>query len=111
MARPRLAPDERRDEQLPPVRLTAAERVFIEHQAAAARLSVSDYARRRLMGHRVAPARAAADDRLILELNRVGVNLNPIARALNTDRPERADLSDMLDELKRVLSRVAADGS
>ena len=110
MARPKLAPDERRDERLSGLRLTAAERAFIEQQAARAGMDWPDYARRRLLGHRVAAARTVADDRAIIEINRVGVLLNQIARSLHTDRPERASLADVLDELKRVLAKVAADG-
>lgn len=108
MARPRLAPAERRDAQLPPLRVTAAELDFISRQAEAARLPLSDYARRRLLGQRVAPARSAADDRLLIELNRAGVNLNQIARALNSDRPERAELADVLDDFRRVLALIMA---
>lgn len=112
MARPKKAPDEKRSEQLPPLRVTAAERVFIEEQAAIAGLdSVSDFIRRRALGRRVEPARSAADDALLVELNRVGVNLNQIARALNSDRPERAELSDALATLQDVLAKVAANGS
>jgi len=111
MSRPRKAPGERRDVQLPPVRVTAAERAFIEAQAAAAGVDSSEYMRRRALGETVAPARSPADDRLILEINRVGVNLNQIARSLNSDRPERADLAVALAHLEGVLSKVAADGS
>lgn len=110
MARPRKAEDERRTTQLPPVRMTEAERVHVEDQAARAGLPVSDFARRVVLGYRVAPARSAADDRLLLELNRIGVNMNQIARNLNSDRPENIDLSEVLAELKRVLAVAAADG-
>lgn len=108
MARPRLAPAERRDVQLPPVRVTAAELDFIARQADAARLPLSDYARRRLLGQRVIPARSAADDRLVMELNRAGVNLNQIARAMNSDRPERIELADALADFRRVLALIMA---
>ncbi len=110
MARPRKPPDERRDAQLPPVRVTAAERVFIEEQAAIAGVAPSEFVRRRALGRRIAPAPSAANDRLLLEINRVGVNLNQIARSLNSDRPERADLFEALAELRRVLGLVVAHG-
>lgn len=106
--RPKLAPDERRDERLSGLRLTVAERVFVEEQAAAAGLGVSEYARRRLLGHTVAPARTVADDRLLMELNAIGNLLNQIARALHTDRPERADLSAALDEWRHIAAALAA---
>lgn len=109
MARPLKAPDERRDERLPAPRVTAAELGHVEAQAAAAGLALAEYVRRGVLGQRVAPARTAADDRLLLELNRVGVNLNQIARALNSDRPEQGDLTATLAELRAVLARAAAD--
>jgi Bacterial mobilisation protein (MobC) len=110
MARPRKAPAERRDVRIAP-RLTAAELDFIEAQAAAAGIDPAEYARRRMLGRRVAAARSAADDRLILELNRVGVNLNQIARAVNMDRDLDADFCAVLAELRTVLERVAGRGS
>jgi len=108
MARPLKAPDERRDERLPAPRVTAAELGHVEAQAAAAGLALAEYVRRSVLGQRVGPARTAADDRLLLELNRVGVNLNQIARALNSDRPEQGDLAATLAELRAVLARAAA---
>ena len=106
MARPPKAPDERRDARLPGPRLTAAELLHVETQAAAAGVGLAEYVRRCVLGRRVDPARPVADDRLLLELNRAGVNLNQIARALNADRPERADLAATLAELRDVLARV-----
>lgn len=96
MARPKMAPDERRDAQVPPLRVTAAELHHVEEQAAAAGLSLSDYCRRVLLAQRVQPRRSQTDAAALLELNRIGVNLNQIARALNADRPERADLAEAL---------------
>jgi hypothetical protein len=107
MARPLKAPDERRDERLPAPRVTAAELGHVEAQAAAAGVALAEYVRRGVLGQRVAPARTAADDRLLLELNRVGVNLNQIARSLNSDRPERADLASALSELRAVVADLA----
>ncbi len=106
--RPRLAPDERKVAQIPPVRCTDAELHFVEAQAAAAGLSLSDYARRRLLGQVVAPAVSVADDRLLMELNAIGNLLNQIARALHTDRPERADLSVAINDFRRITSALAA---
>jgi hypothetical protein len=47
---------------------------------------------------------------LLLELNRIGVNLNQIARALNSDRPERADLAETIAELRPILLALAKAG-
>lgn len=107
MARPQKQPEERRDSWLSPVRVTAAEFAFVAQQAAAAGRDVSDYIRRRALGRRVTPARSIADDRLLMEMNRIGNNLNQIARSLNSDRPERVDLSDTLREFRACLAAVA----
>lgn len=112
MARPKLAPDERRDDRLPGLRLTAAERAFIETQAARAGIPWTDYARRRLLGQTVAPARATTDDRLLIEINRVGVNLNQITARFHMTGDLAEDFRDTLTELRRVMALMtAAHGS
>ena len=82
MARPRLDEQERRARTVG-VRVTAAEAAELRERAQAARLSMGAYLRRRALGQRV---RIAAELRLgaaeLRELNRIGVNLNQMARAL-----------------------------
>ena len=84
MARPRLDDEERRTRTVG-VRVTAAEAAELRERAQAARLSMGAYLRRRALGERV---RMAAELRLgaaeLRELNRIGVNLNQMARALNS---------------------------
>lgn len=84
MARPRLGEEHRRSRTLG-VRLTAEEAAALSEQARASHLSMADYVRRRALGQRV---RVAAERRLgpaeLRELNRIGVNLNQIARLLNS---------------------------
>lgn len=109
MARPRKSEFEKRTAHLPPVRLTDAELVAIADQAKAAGLSVSEYARQRLAGGSVTvrdrrPARSQA--RLLSELNRCGVNLNQVARHLNSGAAMSDDLGIVLAELHRVLTLV-----
>ena len=62
-----------------------AEEAELRERAQAARLSMGAYLRRRALGQRV---RMAAELRLgaaeLRELNRIGVNLNQMARALNS---------------------------
>ena len=60
------------------MRVTATEEAELRERAQAARLSMGAYLRRRALGERV---RIAAELR---ELNRIGVNLNQMARALNS---------------------------
>ena len=84
MARPRLGYEERRRRTVG-VRVTEAEAEELRRRAQAARLSVGSYLRRRALGQRV---RTTAARRLgaaeLRELNRIGVNLNQMARALNS---------------------------
>ncbi|WP_149541481.1 plasmid mobilization protein [Siccirubricoccus phaeus] len=105
--RPKLAPGEGREAQLPPVRLTLAERDHVEAQAAAAGISVAEFTRRAVLGLRVQPRRTETEDRLIVALSRVGNLLNQIARAMHTDRPEHADLQAALDHLRTLLALLA----
>ena len=100
MARPRLDDEERRARTVG-VRVTADEAAELRERAQAARLSMGAYLRRRALGERV---RMAAELRLgaaeLRELNRIGVNLNQMARALNS----RAVSS--LAETQAVVERV-----
>ena len=77
MARPRLGETERRTRTIG-VRVTEVEAEELRERAQAARLSMGAYLRRRALGQRV---RIAAELR---ELNRIGVNLNQMARTLNS---------------------------
>ena len=113
--RPRKAPDEQRTERLSGIALTAAERAFVEAQAARAGVSLMEYCRRRILGHRVAPARSATDARAVAELNRIGVNVAMILRDMNFGRTGLGtDLAETLAELRAVLPKLVAgagDGS
>jgi len=75
MARPKLRPEERSDEQLPNIRVTVAERERVEEKAAAAGMTVTQYIRRAVLKTRIAPKRGSTDQALLVELNRVGTNL------------------------------------
>ncbi len=84
MVRPRKPEAERRSRTIG-VRVTAAEAAEIAERAGAARMTRGGYMRRRALGR---PVREAAVHRLgareRVELHRIGVNLNQIARALNS---------------------------
>ncbi|MDE0073795.1 MAG: plasmid mobilization relaxosome protein MobC [Gammaproteobacteria bacterium] len=84
MARPRKPEAERRNRTIG-VRVTTAEAAEIAERAGAARMTKGGYMRRRALAQ---PVREAAVHRLgakeRVELHRIGVNLNQIARALNS---------------------------
>lgn len=90
-------------------RVTEAERFQIEAAAAAAGVSVSDYARALVATAR--PPRASRDKiaaSVLAELNRVGVNLNQIARHLNRNPAGvPAALSDAIAEVRAAVERLA----
>ncbi len=113
MARPKKQPAEQRDQRFN-LRFTQAELEHVHAQAARAGLSAHEYARRRSLGHIVSPAAASrgADPALISELNRIGVNLNQLARATNMGKEFSGEWDDIALELRRVLNVVmASDGA
>jgi hypothetical protein len=106
MARPTKEPDEKRSKPVP-TRFTVAERVHLGQQAKAAGLTLSEFVRRRALGFVVQPPPARADAALVSELNRIGVNVNQLARSQNADREFRGDWKAIEGEMRRLLAKVA----
>jgi hypothetical protein len=93
------------------LRVTAAERALIEERAAAAGLTLVEYCRRAIFKSRIGPKRGTPQQRLLVELNRVGTNLNQIARHFNAGRDLPPDFPDVLAEIRAAVRKVMADGS
>ncbi len=108
MARPKKTPAERRDGMLC-VRLTNAERAWLDEAAALNGLTAADYMRRRSLGTRLPPTVAGqqAQARLGMAINRCGVNLNQIARHMNAGWGPPPDLSAVIAHLQSLLDTVA----
>lgn len=106
MGRPTKPDDEKRTERLAGLRVTTAERHDIERRAASAGLDVSDFMRQAVFAQQITPRRPAGDGHLLFELNRVGVNLNQIARAVNRGRPVGDDARHVLALLYQVIDKV-----
>ena len=109
MARPRLGESERRTRTIG-VRVTEAEETELRERAQAARLSVGAYLRRRALGQRV---RIAAERRLgaaeLRELNRIGVNLNQMARALNSGAVSLpAETQEVVERVGELVAKLLA---
>jgi hypothetical protein len=106
MARPRKAPEEKRDDVLG-VRLTTAERAEVERHAAAHAISPAEFIRRRTLGYRLPQAAAVQQARASLgaAFNRLGVNLNQIAYKLNSGRQPSA----LEPELQALIDRINAE--
>ena len=109
MARPRLGEKERRTRTVG-VRVTEAEAAELQERAQAARLSMGAYLRRRALGQRV---RSAVERRLgaaeLRELNRIGVNLNQMARALNSGAaPPPAETQEAVERVGELVAKLLA---
>jgi hypothetical protein len=111
MVRPKMLERDARSARLN-LRLLPDERAELDQRAAALGLTPSDYARRLATGSRVAAVTARrADPALVLALNRIGVNLNQIARAANSDGGRFAgfqyqDLAETLVRINQFLDRL-----
>ena len=108
MARPRLGETERRTRTIG-VRVTEVEAEELRERAQAARLSVGAYLRRRGLGQRV---RMAAERRLgaaeLRELNRIGVNLNQMARAMNSGTGAPAETREAVERVGELVAALLA---
>ena len=120
MARPKLRPEDRRDERLPAPRVTATERVEAERKAEAAGVSLSDLGREAYLNAVVTTRRGSTDEAVIVALNRIGVdfsrmcsNLNQITKNNNSGRqlsPEfpfvMEEAASMMAEIKELIAKV-----
>ena len=112
MARP--TKHEKRDRQLN-LKLTRREFDFVCARAAQRALRPVDYARAQLLAERTAHTHAQhghLDPLFLLQLSRLGNNLNQIARRLNgarTSAPE--ELVPLLAEIRSLIRKGAADGA
>ncbi|MEZ6069481.1 MAG: plasmid mobilization relaxosome protein MobC [Pirellulales bacterium] len=70
-------------------------------------MSLAELVRRRALSLPVQPTPSRIDGRLLAELNRIGVNVNQLARSINTDREFRGDWRAIKEELTRLLAAVS----
>ncbi len=105
MARPTKEKHEKRSGMLP-IRLTLAERAFIEEQATKAGTSISGYLRDVALNKKVTPPKSKLDASLLMELNRIGVNLNQLTHAANIGRTDESILRYALEQLVMLMRRV-----
>ena len=110
IGRPKLAADEARNERLPAPRVTAAERQHVELMADRAGVSLAEFCRRAILGQRMPQRRTRDIDRAIVELNRVGVNLNQIAHAVNAGRGLPSDFPEVLAEVQAAVAGLVEGG-
>lgn len=109
MARPKKPDHERRDANQIGVRLSEIELAKLEQSAAMYGLSLSEFFRRRALGHRlpqiVAERQQAAE--ATTALLRLGVNLNQIAKHVNAGRAiPMLELSDLIVRVNHAMDQL-----
>lgn len=88
-------------------RLTAEELARVQAEAERAGVSVSEYCRAAALGQRVRVQSAPDLPAALVSLNRVGVNLNQIARTVNRGQGVPLDLEEVLAEVRAAVERLA----
>ena len=110
MARPTKDTAAKRTERFN-LRLTPAELAHVHTQATRAGIGAHEYARRRVLGHKVPPARSQIDASLLTELNRIGVNLNQLTHAVNSGIVIEREAALVLAQVQAIIERIGgADG-
>lgn len=116
MARPRKAEGEGRDVWVSPVRVTMAEKLQIDENAARSGLDYSEFVRRVLLGVRITKPRPAnTADRLLSALNdlafevsKLGTNVNQIAARLHQTDRLPAHMPELVEEMRGLVVRIRA---
>jgi hypothetical protein len=105
MARPKKSEAFERREQIN-LRLTLEQKEVLRQRAIACGLTQTEYARRVIFGIPVS-FKQEADPKLIVALNRIGVNLNQMSRIFNSKAiPAPEDLEHSLKTLNQVLDQL-----
>lgn len=107
MARPTKEAIEKRQERFN-IRFTLTELEHLRTQAARAGIPPYEFVRRRAIGYVMKAPPRRADSDVLFELNRIGVNVNQLTRAMNAGKEFRGEWQDLTTELRRVLDKVAA---
>jgi hypothetical protein len=104
--RPLKQPHEKRSEQVK-TRFTLAELDKLRADANRAGLSLADFVRRASLGVAVTIKYGSAEPAALTELNKIGINLNQIARSLNRGQGVPYYLEQAIAKLDETLDEVA----
>lgn len=107
MPRPKKSADEKLSETAR-FRMTPAERETLRMNAAAAGITEAEFCRRRCIGLPVTPTRTRTDPALVVALNRVGNNVNQLARSVHRGSSFQTYWKEVAAELRDVLHKAAA---
>ena len=85
------------------LRLSPQEKKELEARADRAGLTLSEYLRRRAFGRKV---QTQIEGKALKELNRIGVNLNQIARAANRGELVGQQATEAIKELRALMDQI-----
>ena len=105
MPRPKKSADELLSETAR-FRLTLAERERLRTDAAAAGISETEFIRRCVVGQPITSVRTRTDPALVVALNRIGNNVNQLARAVHRGSDFQRYWQEVGDELRGVLHKA-----
>ncbi len=89
-------------------KVTEEEREIIRAKAHAVGETLSNYLRRLALGHNLRPPRSSVDRDLVLQLVRLGNNLNQLTRLAHLrELPDSEALERRLQELRRLLVKTS----
>lgn len=106
MARPKKSAQDSRTHQLPAVRCNAWEYERITERAKSAGLSQSAYLRQMALYGKVQIKQSRTDTAVILQLRRIGVNLNQLTHAAHLGQPVQDELHVMLTRIRAILDEA-----
>ncbi|MFA5951877.1 MAG: plasmid mobilization relaxosome protein MobC [Hyphomicrobium sp.] len=104
--RPLKQTHEKRSEQVK-TRYTLAELDKLRADASRAGLSLADFVRRASLGMAITIKHGGAEPAALTELNKIGINLNQIARSLNRGQDVPHYLEQAIAKLDETLDQVA----
>ena len=96
------------------VRMTCAERAHLNQMAKKSGLSLSNTIRACINGTELRERQSAEIKDLYTEINRIGTNINQIARSVNAGIARPADAKRglyMLEQVYEMMNRLAKKGS
>ena len=109
MPRPRKPAHELRDLKAE-IRLNSIEHAQIEHSANMAGMTITDFFRRRALGHRIKSTPQIDRDQMdkaTVALLRLGVNLNQLTKHVNAGRPvPSVELANLITRINDTMDRL-----
>lgn len=92
------------------IRLTAEEQVFVENQASSYGISVVEYVRKRALNKQLPKhALSPINRELLIELSRIGNNVNQLAKKSNQNFLDKYVFNRDLRELKEILNQIKTE--